>query len=319
MKDNFSASVLTIGDSIREKVFALKSIEHQGEVMAGYLTDKTGEIPFQISAERFNPSMKEMIGGAVKVSGVVLNGKNMAPYIKVKALEKAAEGEYKPSDLFTGLDEAHVTAYKKIIQATITKIPDPEIQKYVKATLSADVLDTLARFPATCGYHGRYQGGALASTALVSKIAVQAGVQYQKWGNGLYSSPLDWSVLLAATLLHMAAVPEYIVSGEPPFKKSRKGIERGYISCLQSVLEEAPLDDEKLSRILNCLGAAVPMKTAVKATSAEGVLLRHCLLMYEELDMLDAGRAEDDSEEDEYFDPRLHRYVTKRKEGEVGA
>ena len=278
------------------------------------LSDRTGEIAAILPDERYNGTMQDLVGGAVLVNGIVLNGRNMSPYVKIKSIAKAEKGSYQPSEIFDGLDEAHIDGYINVIKTSVSKIFDEELRGFVEACFSEEVLRELASKPASLAYHARYRGGALACAATVVKMATQAGVQYQKWNCGLYGSTLDWGMLVAAALLSSYGVLTYYT--ESPWRKSTSGLQRGYMSMLQSSLTKImmqgnKLSDDKFDKLLNILASSVPMKSGVKATSPEGMILRHVLMLYEELDMFDASVAEHEPEEGEtyYYDSRLKRTV----------
>ncbi len=307
---------LAIGDTLSDSVFVLRSLKKSADGnYSAVLSDRENSMPAVLSGERYDKSMPELVGGAVSVNGVVLNGTDMAPYVKIKSLARAEQGSYKASDLFNGLDAKHVNGYKTAIKTIISQIPDESCRLLCEKALDETTLDTLSTMPATVGYHGRYAGGALATAATVSKMAVQAGVQYQKWDHGLYGNPaINWSVLLTASLLHTLAVKEFYAPSQP-WKRTEIGAHRGYFSLLQSDLEQVisanaiPIDDLTLSKVLNVLGCAVSMKTSVKATSPEGILFRHILLAYEDLDMLAEDIANHDDEDGSFFSSRSRRYM----------
>ncbi len=311
-------SSFAIGDTVTDCVFCLKSLHKSGN--GGYsavLSDKESEISAVLMEERYEKFMSDLVGGAVTVNGVVLNGTDMTPYIKIKSMVKAESGSYKPSDLFQGLDEKLTTMYMGEIRKLIEKIPSKECKALCNAILTDEKLFMLAAMPASVGYHGRFAGGALATTASVANMAVQAGTQYHKLCHGLYGKAgINWSVLATAALLHAIAVGEYY-QHEQPYERTEIGLNRGYFSLLQKEIENAvkdngiPLDDLTLARILNVLGCAVNMKTSVKATSPEGILFRHILMAYEDLDMLAEDRAAHEEQEGEsmFFSSRSRRYV----------
>lgn len=310
---------IIIGETLTGQVFCLKRLNPASspyedlEVHRGTLSDSTGEVECFISNERYDKSMADLVGGAVLVNGFVLNGKDMVPLVKIKSLTSAPKDSYKPSDIFDGLDEEHVQKYIAVMKAAIDKIADGELKAFAIAALSDDVYRELAAKPASLAYHGIYRGGALACAASVTKMVTQGGWQYQKYNCGLYKPVFDWSLAITASLLCTYGVLGYYT--DHPWRKTDSGVQRGYMSVLQSrlqrVTEVSPLSGEKFDRLLNVLGCSVPMKTGVKATCPEGMLLRHTLMLFEELDMFDASVAKHEPEEGEtyYYDTRLRRTV----------
>ena len=311
---------LVIADKITDMVVCLKRLSAESkpfedmEVHPAVLSDKSGEIPALISHERFDRTMLDYVGGAVLVNGLVLNGKNMVSYVKIKSLAKAEAGSFTPSDIFDGLDDRHIEGYIQVMRSSIGKISDPELAAFVSACFSDEVFRELASKPASLAYHGKYRGGALACAATVTKMACQTGLQYQKWSNGLYKFNCDWGMLISACLLCTYGVLGYYT--EAPWRKSASGVQRGYMSMLQSRLMAViasghTLSNEKLDKLLNILAASVPMKSGVRATCSEGMILRHVLMLYEELDMFDESVSSHEPEDGEtyYYDPRLKRTV----------
>lgn len=311
---------LVIADKITDTVLCLKRLSETTkpyedmDIHEAVLSDKTGEIAAYLPHGRFEKTMLDLVGGAVLVNGVVMNGKNMAPIVKIKSLVLAKEGSFTPSEIFDGLDEAHINGYINVMKSSVRKITDDELRGFVEACLTDDVYRQLASKPASLAYHGRYRGGALACAASVTKMACQTGLQYQKWSCGLYRFNFDWNMVIASCLLCTYGVLAYYT--DPPCRKSSAGVQRGYMSVMQSSLTDVlmnghPLSREKFDKLLNILASSVPMKSGVKATCSEGMLLRHVLMLYEELDMFDESVSGHEPEEGEtyYYDSKLHRTV----------
>lgn len=311
---------MVIKDKLTDQVLCLKALSQKTfqyedmTVHSAVLSDKTGEIRAYLSDERYGAEMQDYVGGAVCVNGVVLNGKNMEPLLKIKSLALAEAASFSPSEIFDGLDEAHVNGYIRVIKEAISQITDDELKGFVDACFTDDVFRELASKPASLRYHGTYRGGALACAGSVVKMACQAGLQYKKWSCGLYKPTFDWSMLLAASCLCTYGVLGYYTG--QPCRKTPSGVQRGYMSVLQSSLQKVvmsgnSLSYEKFDKLLNILASSVPMKSGVKATSSEGMVLRHVLMLYEELDMFDASVAGHEPEDGEtyFFDHKARRTI----------
>lgn len=296
MADKISSiTTLAIGDSVKGDVFLLKSLNRQSDGSYSLiLSDKTGEMPGVVPAERWEPSYKALVGGAVSVHAVIHVGTDNQPLVKVKSLGKALEGTFKPSDLFDGLTEEQIKTYKQGIIRLWEKIPSPEVKELVRVTLTKNTLKELGVLPASLDKHGRYMGGALAATCSVTNIAVTSMVAYSKTENGLYHLPIEWSTLIGAGLLHMVAIPEYYTSDQP-FRKTETGVQRGYLSLLQSRLEKSVRDnnlaisDQLFNRLLNTLESSRLTRSGVSPTSPEGHILRWALWFYSNLDQMSAA------------------------------
>lgn len=299
-------SKVVIGDKVTDKIYVLKSCKRAANgTYDVILKDKTGELNCELAGERFSNDLE--VGGAVKVTFIVTNGLNTKPQGIIKQIAMASSDEYVPSDLFDGLSDEKIAEYTASIKQSIQNIPDENIRAMCNTILSDEVIGRLSCLPASLSKHCRYRGGALAATAVVTKMVMQSGLQYFKGDNGLYEPCLDWSTLIAASLLSYVGTLDYYTL-EMPFTKTAIGVERGYQSVLQRRIELSimqngvEISDTVLARILNILGSSVPQKSGIKATSSEGIILRKCLELYEELDMIDADIAEHKAQEgEEYF------------------
>lgn len=305
-------SKIVIGDKVNDGIYCLKSVNKASDNYNVVLKDKTGELLCELANERFNDNLYQLVGGAVKTTLIVKNGINTTPLGVIKSIEQAEVGSYKPSELFDGLSDEKIAQYKKIISEATGIIKRKDLKALVAKILDEQMLSQLAKMPATLAYHGIYGGGALAATACITKMVMQAALQYVKLENGLYHANLDWDTLLTASLLMYCGVPDYYTDTQP-FRKTPIGIERGYISVLQRKVElsNESVDELTLARIINILSASAPFKSGVKATSSEGIILRSCSLMYEELDQIDSGMANHEPEEGEtyFYDKRLRRNI----------
>lgn len=305
-------SKIVIGDKVNDGVYCLKSVSESSGGYEVILKDKSGELLCELAKERFSDSLRQLVGGAVKTTFVVKNGLNSQPLGAIKSIEKADAGSYKPSDLFDGLSEEKIVIYKNTIKECLSHIQREDLKQLVAKILDEQMLSQLSKMPATVGYHGTYGGGALAATASITKMSMQAALQYVRGANGLYHPLLDWDILIASSLLQYCGVPDYITDTQP-FRKTAIGLERGYISLLQRKIEgtENSVDELTLARIINILSSSVPFKSGVKATSSEGIILRQCSIMYEELDKTDASVAGYEAEDGEeyFYDVKLRRNI----------
>lgn len=308
---------ITIGQKLEDEVFVLKSLVKLKE--GGYravLSDKTGEINASISDERFDASYSDFVGGAVHVNALVVNGEDAGLEAKIKSLCLAKKGEFKPSELFDSISEEKIAVYINVIKDAIGRIPDASCKALCHAVLTDEVLAGLAKYPASIGYHARFRGGALAATAEVTALALQTGIMHQKAQNGLYEPTIEWSILLSGALLHLVAVLDYFE--DQPWHRTAAGVDRGYMSLLQSRIErtianaEFQVDDALFARLLNVLQVAQP-KALVKATTPAGVILRHCQQMYFELDMLDSASADHTGSDAQFFETRTKRFINQTR------
>lgn len=324
MSDVLYINELMIGSKVNV-ILALVSIKECADnTLFCELKDKTGTISGSIRDNTVFESLRAQVGAAVKITGIVKPGDNRKPMLSIKTICAADKSEYRSSDLFDGLSKEKIEEYKALISNLKRHIKHPGYRCLVDAALDDTTLEKLSQLPATLGYYGRYRGGALAGSAVVAEMVKQTGCTYVTHYNGLHAGNIDWSLLLTAALLNTLGVINYITP-EAPFSKTPVGIERGYISVLQSMIEKTVLinnieiSDLDVSRLLNTIGCSVSKRTAVRATSKEGILLRHVLAMYAELDMFDYGLNEIQPEEgsDYVYSNQLNRYINRG--GEIGA
>ena len=299
-----------IGDRLNG-IYCLKSLSPRAGKDGSYsavFSDKSGELSASISAERFSKGLSELVGGPVHIDAVVIDGEDMKPELVIKTITPAQKDEYKPSDIFEGLSNEKIADYVAAIHKNEKWIKTDSYRQLCEAALSDITLERLSKMPATLSRHGRYQGGALAAAATVSSMAIHVGTQYITMNNGLYPSPIDWSLVITSSLLHSYGVLEYITP-EPPYRKTVAGLNRGYMSTLQHSIEAVScnVSDVDMSRLINTLACSVVSKTAVRSTSKEGMLLRHVLALYSDMDLLDGGVAGHEAEDGEtyYYDRNL--------------
>lgn len=308
---------IVIGEKLENAYFVLKSLHlKDGEYIATF-ADKTGETEGRIREELVTDDIKSSVKGAVKITAIAKPGKELAPLLQVKKIAYAKPGEYKSSELFDGLSEEKISEYKEIIRMCQSYVHHDGYKKLLAIVLTEENLNKLSVMPATLNYYGIYKGGALAGAALISRMVLDTGTDYVKYCNGLHQQNIDWSLLLTASLLNTFGVLQYLTP-EAPFRKTQTGVDRGYPSVLQSMLERIvisngiPLREEELSKLINVITCSVASRTGVKATTKEGILLRHTLALYAELDMLDYGISEYEPEtegETYFFNSKLHRYT----------
>ena len=310
---------LIIGTKVRDNCFVLKRMDlTKDDQYMVVLSDKSGKLDAVCNKELVTNEIKALVTSAVKITGVIMPGQERKPVLNIKEISKASSDEYKPSDLFDGLSEEKIEEYFTLISEIKGYVKHEGFRALLDLALSEETLSKLSVMPATLGYYGRYRGGALAAPAVVSVMCRDIGCEYVIHNNALHQKNIDWSLLLTSSLLITYGVLNFITPMEP-FSRTQIGVDRGYCSILQSMIEkliytnELPITEEELSRLLNIIGCSVANKTGIVATSKEGIILRKTLALYAELDMLDMGSSEHEkSSEDEtyYYDQKLRRYIS---------
>ena len=288
MSDRKNVKDIMIGDRFNNHIFCLKEVKEMPDGSANVIfSDKTGEITGTISPEKYLPLYKEWQNNATKVVGVATDTAGMKAQILVRGLALAEASEYNANELFIGLSKDTIDEYIGMIRKTIGYVKHPGFHSLLDVALDDVTL------PATLNRFGKYAGGALAEAALVSEMCLRACLAYVSHGNGLYSGGMDWSLLLTGALLSSYGNIRYLT--DMPWKRTPAGVQRGYMSILQSSIEKLvithniALDELDIARLLNILAASVSFKTEVKSTGKEGIALRHIMHVYQEMDMLDCG------------------------------
>ena len=314
------ADKLVIGERIVEEPFCLKSLHKEAdESYSALFADKSGEIPGNISVERFSDTFHELIGSAVAITAVVVDGKDMRPTLRIKAMRVCEKEEFIQSDLFMGLSSEKKAEYIDMIRKNIEYVKHEGYKKLLICALNDVALKRLGEMPATLSKHGRYGGGALAATAMVSSFCIQIGCTYCKHGNGLYTGSINWSLLLTGSLLAYYGNLRYFT--DMPWKKTLVGVNLGYVSILQMTISDVihankiDIPTLEISNLFNILQAAMAGRTEVRSTCKEGAILRHVVSAYQDVDMIDAVLAdfcENDNDGLGYiYNEKLRYYVAQ--------
>lgn len=314
------AEKLVIGERIVDEPFCLKFLRKEADgSYAIVLSDKTGEIAGMISIERFSDSFFDLVGSAVAVTAVIIDGINMQPIVRVKSMRSCEKEEFSQCDLFIGLSAEKRAEYIKMIRKNIAYVQHEGYKRILDCALDDRALKRLGELPATLSKYGRYGGGALAATAMVSSFCIQIGGTYCRHVNGLYTGMINWSLLLTGSLLAYYGNLQYVT--DMPWKKTLEGVNLGYASMLQlAVLEVIQINHItvtklEISNLFNILQAAMAGRTEVRSTCKEGAILRHAVSAYHDIDMIDAVLAdfcEDDNDGLGYiYNEKLHYYVAQ--------
>lgn len=314
------ADKLVIGERIVEEPFCLKALRKEAdESYSALFADKTGEIPGCISIERFSETFHELVGSAVAVTAVVVDGKDMRPMLRIKAMRVCEKEEFIQSDLFMGLSGEKKAEYIEMIRKNMEYVKNEGYKKLLICALNDVALKRLGELPATLSKHGKYGGGALAATAMVSSFCVQIGGTYCRHANGLYTGTINWSLLLTGSLLAYYGNLRYLT--EMPWKRTLEGVNLGYVSMLQMTISDVlhanriDIPTIEMSNLFNILQAAMACRTEVRSTCKEGAILRHVVSAYQDIDMIDAVLADfckNDNDGLGYiYDEKLRYYVAQ--------
>jgi len=305
---------LILGTAFENQPFVLEGIGHtSNDKIAITLSDRSGIANGCISKTlAAQISLEQCIGKVFFISAAVLVEMKQ-PLIVIRSISECTE--YQPAELFSGLSEQMIAAYTKNILELKARVKGLNYRKLLDVCLSDANLSRLSKLPASLNGHGLYVGGCLAATAVVTDLALYDGARYAKLANGIYTVAPNWDLLITAGLLHTYGMFRFFDENDP-FKKSVMGVRMNYFPILQSSLErtmmeqDITLTDEEFGNLINVLQVAVGGKTATKAITKDGSILRHTISLYRECDMMDYIAANHLPVEGEsfFYDRRSRRY-----------
>lgn len=294
---------LVIGETCINETFCLRKIyKQQDEIQYFNLTDNSGEIGAYcsvnaIGATKFAEGMAVIVSGTVKAE----NGK------KILSIESI--------DLCTDLSKEKILECKKGIRTLMTKISHTGYRRLLEVCLSDVVLDRMAQLPATLSGYGKYNGATLVATNTVSHMALTTMTAYSN--RCIATIPPAWNALTTASLLFLYGNIKYFDS-VPPYHKTKMGVMMGYTALLQGMLQDAihehniEISDDDFATLMNILKVTTEDKTAVRATSREGAVLRHTLSLYMDCDLFDwdvTNHEKSDTNEQYFYSSTLKTYI----------
>lgn len=309
---------LVIGEEVLNEPFSIKTMEGtRGNDTFFNLSDNSGVVLASMSHTLLENVSDIKEGVVVNVSGVVLND-GKALMLRIKDISLCTN--FVPTEFFQGISVEQRELCKKDILLLKDSLTHPGYKQLVEECLTDSALNRMAEIPATLGLYGKYAGGALVATNAIARMVMSSMASYTKRGNSFTTTAPQWNVLTCASLLFLYGNIEYFTP-TPPFRKTTIGVQMGYFSLLQKMIESTiqkhniALSDDELARLYNILKVSVEDKTSVKATSKDGAILRNIILLYSDCDSFDWDNATHVSEEDEsyYYSPKLGRYVVKQE------
>lgn len=284
---------ITAGNILEKEPFVVRNVVVGKETVSFLLSDNSGEIAATISTD--NTEMvrliKEHVNGVLNVSGPVIPKAGCVLEAEVKVRDVSVCEDYIPRELFGGISEETKMRYIKGIKTLMGKFSHSAYKRLVEVCLTDEVLEKLAKLPATHSSYGLYLGGALASTFTVATMVHYGAVAYYQGGNGLYDNTPNTDLLVATALLYQVGKIEYYDELEP-YKKSIRGVILNYFPILQSLIErkvrehEILFEGDDLLILLNAL--SVTGKSPSRSVSKEGAFVRNMINLYGESDSFDS-------------------------------
>lgn len=260
------------------------------------LRDCSADITATVSPADAANLKPEMV---VVVDFVVLNQGTDSVILKVSSIREAQAGEVSQADVSTpGISAEVVNTCKEHLAKVVKLISHDGYRQLVWKCMTAENIDKLSKLPATLDRQGRFPGGALVQTSVVSVLVYYMMYFSFVLGNGIYTRGFSSDVLLTAALLHQFGVLEfYKEHTNGKVRKTPSGLNYGYFLTLERMLtdivkrENIPLTEFELSALFNILGSADRKIRGLRAVSKEGELLNCAISTYERLDIYDAEYA----------------------------
>lgn len=310
---------LVIGEAFQNEVFSIKSIdEDRGNDKCFTLSDNSGVVLASMPKNLIDKVPDLIEGCVVEVSGVVLKD-GMQLMLRIKDISLCTD--FLPTELFQGISLDKREECKAGIAELKGRLTHPEFRQLVDACLTDEALNRMAELPATLNLYGKYNGGALVATNAVGHMVLSSMASYTKRGNAFTTKAPQWNALLCASLLFLYGNIEFFTT-MPPYKRTKIGVEMGYFSVLQKMLERTMstnniiIADDDLARLFNILKVSVEDKSSVKATSKDGAVLRHIIALYCDCDSFDwetATHEKEGAEESYFYSSKLGRYIVAQE------
>lgn len=305
------------GEKISNEIFSIKEMYGQkGDYYRLLLSDNSGTILTQIPIAIANQTeMKDMtIGTVIQTSGVIIN-EGIERLLSLNSGMNICT-EYIPREVFGSISNEVIQKCMEDIKLLITKMDHPGYHILAESCLTDEVLKRMSNLPATSSSYGRYNGACLVATNAVSHMVLTSMASYAKRGNHISTTHPAWNALTCASLLFLYGNLEYFAPN-PPYKRTTIGIKMGYVALLQKMLDNViqnnniVLSDMDYANLISILKIALEPKTSLKATSKDGVILRHIIALYSDCDCFDWDIANHYAEEDEmhYYSQTVRGYI----------
>lgn len=316
------------GDTLKQQIVVLQEITPQenGEYTCVF-SDKTGVIAGRIKKDVFREEIMTFVEYPVMVSGPVLSKNGTEPEICVKSISVAPEGSYCKADLFKTISKDRLDEYWNGCLQIIENIANPHYKALVNAFFADPAFkERCYSMPATLTKHGTLRGGMLEAIFNVSKMAMDLGCDYVRCGNKVYTSNVDWSLLLAAALLHNVGNIKYYTSDEP-VRKSYPGIQCGFMTlqheiiALTAVQQKLDITADEIADLHNLWSQCDPLETErkssrVKSVCIEAHILRGVYQTYSLMNNFDRVRSEHETDQTDtgvVYSPELRCYIHQKK------
>lgn len=288
--DSFEA-----GMDLKSEAFFLRTIREMninGEIFYKVrLEDKSGSIEASIPYSNFLKEYFDYENLPVLVDGIVSWAFNTLD-VKIKIM-KLPEGDIDLSELLVGLSKSKIDEYVSGLKKLISYVKeDTAYGKLLRAVFSEKRVLRMAELPATLMKVGHYNGGLLAETVTVAKMAIKMATAYIEIGNGLYTYNVNGDLLITAALLHnIGKIYEY---SDYPNKRTEQVLLTGSAVTLStelmSIIHECDVEisNSDFQELLHCALSIDPSHAKVKSVCKEAEIVKMAYATFSVCDEIDS-------------------------------
>lgn len=310
-----TATSLLVGEMLENHAFYLAEItEKDKDTLQLVLSDTSGMVrAFMPKANGFE-ELTSFVKKVVQISGPILVDENARACIKVTAIALAEQGTYRSSDIITTLPMDVINRYVAVLAELVKSIENENYRTLVNVCFSKQNIIKMANLPASLNWHCSLKGGMLEAIVAVTKQAKDFAHNYVALNNGVYSSQINFDLLLTAGLLHNYGNFAFYTNDEP-VKRSQTGILQGYITTLIISMKdvitknEIPITEEEFAALCGIWNHCSGYKSSTAPASTEATLLKGVYDLFQHLDQFDAAKARHAGEEGIVYDPRIRSYI----------
>lgn len=301
------------GEYLKDQIFLLSRLKQDVNDYSLELSDSSGSIRGVIPKDAWVQEFDSFNNCVVSIRGVVLIEQGTI-FVKLKNIVLADKSMYASRDIFLSIPDDVLKLYQSNIQKQIERVNNPNYKQLLHSCFTQEAMSKMYLMPATISQHCTLRGGMLEAIALITTQVVDFGVNYVKLANRIYSSNLNWDLLITASLLHNYGNFDFFTE-EYPFKRTDIGIHLGYTSTLQGVIDEIiistqnPITKKERAVLFGLLNQVSGYKADSKAVCNEGIILKGIFELYAILDMCDFEKSGNLIGSGVVYSPKMRRYI----------
>lgn len=306
------------GNTLSAQLCRIEKVAQHKDRISFFICDKDTQLSAYVTARLY--SFEEILAftkDPVLVDGIYIPENNKLQ-VKVKKIEKAENASPKDlADLYVCISPEVLDNYVSTIRKYASCVKTQGYRALLNLYFSKENLKLMRTMPATHTRQCSLGGGMLAATANLTTMAVAMANHYTKLGNGVYTAPINWDLLITGSLLHLAGNLVYF-SPEQPHLKTTTGVNQGFASCEQNMIlyyvysNNLVLSDAELSLLLGVVAQCNEYGAGVKGCCMEAILLGGIYRTYSSMDRFDNElQTLADSSNPYGFSQKLNRYASE--------